>query len=179
MELVPLPPITRVLDVETAEELDGLAARLPGPEFVCYHPHGTEHEGYLDEDGRPWLRGRHGAGKRAVLDVIRPPFRVAAPVAPPVTVHDETQVTCSVLHTSEELAAYRSRFAAAEGGTDAEHQAHAVDGRGRHWTLVATEGGTTVRACRFRGEADGVTFAEAVLLEDGALPLPVTVVEID
>jgi len=179
VERVPLEPITRFFDVESPEDLDGLHHRVPGPDFTCYHPHGRQYEGFFDEDGTPWLRDGQGATGRPALEVVHPPFRIAYPLAPALTVHDESEVTCSVLRTVEDVEAYQAGFVGMEGGVDAEHQAHAVDGRGRHWTLMASGTATTVFASRLDRDEHGVTFTETVPLDTERVPLPITVVEIE
>lgn len=174
-----MEPITRFLDVEAAEDLDRLMSRVPGAAFTCYHPHGKEYEGFLDENGTPWLREDGGLEARPVLEVIDPPFRISYPLAPGLSDHDESEVMCSVLHTGEELEAYRAGFAQAEGGVDADHRAYAVDGRGRHWLLMASATVTTVVAFGLGRDEHGEAHAETVPFDTERLSLPITVVEID
>jgi hypothetical protein len=60
-----------------------------------------------------------------------------------------------------------------------DERAHAVDGRGRHWTLMASGTVTTVFTCRLGRDEQGVTFTETVPFGTERVPLPITVVEID
>ena len=121
---------------------------------------------------------RH-APARELLEVLEPPFRIAYPVAPAVTGDEEAIVSAGVLQTPEELEAYRARFADVEGEADLDHQAHAVDAVGQHWTLMAgAEPGEVLALCFGRDEA-GVPFSEQTAFTAESMPLPVTVVELD
>lgn len=179
MEPEPLEPLMRYFAVEHAADLSGLSARIPGSGFLCFYPNDEEYEGFLDGTGRIWLRGDDATPARELLEVLEPPFRVAYPVAPAVSVGEESVVSAGVLHTPEELAAYRDRFADVEGDVDAEHQAHAVDGNGQHWTLlVGTDPGEVLAVCFGRDEG-GTAFSEQTAFDAESLPLPITVVELD
>lgn len=179
VERVPLEPITRFLDVGAAEDLDRLLGRVPGAVFTCYHPHGKQYEGFIDDHGQPWLREHDGGQARPVLEVIDPPFRISYPLAPALSTHDESEVRCSVLHTVQELEDFRAGFARTEAGVDAGHRAYALDGRGRHWLLTVSATVTSVVACGLEAGEHGEAHAVTVPFDAQRLSLPVTVVEID
>lgn len=179
MERVPLEPITRFLDVGAAEELDGVLGGVPGAVFTCYHPHGKQHDGFVDDDGQPWLREDDGGEARPVLEVINAPFRNSYPLAPALSTHDESEVRCSVLHTVQELEDFRAGFAPTEAGVDAGHRAYALDGRGRHWMVMVSATVTSVVACVLEAGEHGEAHAVTVPFDAERLSLPVTVVEID
>ena len=162
MEPEPLEPLMRYFAVEHAADLSGLSARIPGSGFLCFYPNDEEYEGFLE-----------------LLEVLEPPFRVAYPVAPAVAVGEESVVSAGVLHTPEELAAYRARFADVEGDQDLQHQAHAVDGNGQHWTLVVGADAGEVLAVCFGRDEGGTAFSEQTSFDAESLPLPITVVELD
>jgi hypothetical protein len=179
VEPLPLEPLTRFLTVEHAADLSGLAARIPGSGFLCFYPNDEEYAGFVDGTGRLWLRGDDATPARELLEVLEPPFRIAYPVAPALTGDEEAIVSAGVLQTPEEVAAYRARFADVEGDADLDHQAHAVDAVGQHWTLMAgTEPGEVLALCFGRDES-GVPFSEQTAFDAESLPLPVTVVELD
>lgn len=179
VERVPLEPISRYLDVEVAEDLESLLSRVPGAVFTCYHPHGKQYAGFIDDNGRPWLREDDGGEARQVLEVIDPPFRISYPLAPALSIHDESQVRCSVLHTIQELEDYRAGFARTGAGVDAGHRAYALDGRGRHWLVMVSATVTTVVASRVEIDEHGEAHAVTVPFDAERLSLPITVVEID
>ncbi|GGG47185.1 hypothetical protein GCM10011374_06990 [Kocuria dechangensis] len=179
MELEPLEPLIRFFAVDHAADLTGLSDRIPGSGFLCYYPNDEEYEGFLDGAGRLWLRGDDATPAKELLDVLEPPFRVAYPVAPVPGPGDETVVSAGVLHTPEELEAYRTRFADADGGVDEDHQAHAVDASGQHWTLMLGEEPGIVLALCFGRDENGAPFSERTTFDAATLPLPITVVELD
>lgn len=178
VERVPLEPITRLLDVGAAEDLDRLLGRVLGAVFTCYHPHGQQYEGFVD-DGRPWLHEDDGGKARPVLEVIDSPFCISYPLAPALSTHDESEVRCSVLHTVQELEDYLAGFAPTEAGVDAGHRAYALDGRGRHRMVMVSVTVTIEVACGLETGEHGVAHAVTVPFDAERLPLPVTVVEID
>lgn len=179
MEPEPLEPLVRFLAVDRAEDLQELAKRIPGSGFLCYYPNEEEYEGFLDGTGKLWLRGDDATPAKELLEVLEPPFRVAYPVAPAVTGDEESVVSAGVLHTPEDLAAYRARFADMDGGVDMDHQAHAVDAAGQHWTLMlGTDPGEVLAVCFGRDEA-GVPYSAQTTFDAEQLPLPITVVELD
>lgn len=179
MEFEPLEPLMRFFAVDRAEDLDGLSGRIPGSGFICYYPNDEEYEGFLDGTGRIWLRGDDATPARHLLEVLEPPFRVAYPVAPAVSAGEESVVSAGVLHTPEELASYRARFADVEGDADMDHQAHAVDATGQHWTLMLGTDRDEVLAVCFGRDEGGVPFSEQTTFDAETLPLPITVVELD
>ncbi|MFI7481628.1 hypothetical protein ACH9EU_04340 [Kocuria sp. M1R5S2] len=179
MEPEPLEPLMRFLAVDRAEDLQELAERIPGSGFVCFYPNDEEYEGFLDGAGRFWLRGDDATPAKKLLDVLEPPFRVAYPVAPAVTGNEESVVSAGVLHTPEELAAYRGRFFDADGGVDLDHQAHAIDANGQHWTLMRGDTSEEVVAVCFARDERGEAFSAQTPFDAEELPLPVTVVELD
>lgn len=179
MEPELLEPLTRFLAVDRPDDLTGLSARIPGSGFLCFYPNEEEYEGFLDGTGRLWLRPDDATPAKELLKVLEPPFRIAYPVAPAVTGNEESVVSAGVLHTPEELAAYRARFADVEGDADLDHQAHAVDGNGQHWTLMLGTAPDKVLALCFGRDEAGVPFSEQTTFDAEALPLPITVVELD
>ena len=179
MEPEPLEPLIRFLAVDRAEDLHGLAARIPGSGFLCYYPNDEEYMGFLDGTGRIWLRADDATPARELLEVLEPPFRIAYPVAPAVTGDEEAVVSAGVLQTPEELDAYCARFADVDGGVDLDHQAHAVDAVGQHWTLMVGAEPTAVVAVCFGRDDDGTPFSEQTAFSAESLPLPITVVELD
>lgn len=179
MEPEPLEPIVRFLTVDRTEDLEGLAARIPGSGFLCFYPNDEEYTGFVDGSGRLWLRGDDATPARELLAVLEPPFRIAYPVAPAVTGDQDAVVSAGVLQTPDELEAYRARFADVEGDSDLDHQAHAVDASGQHWTLMAgTDADQVLAVCFGRDEA-GRPFSEQTSFDAESLPLPITVVELD
>ncbi|GGG42026.1 hypothetical protein GCM10011374_00460 [Kocuria dechangensis] len=179
MEREPLEPLVRFLAVDHAADLTGLSARIPGSGFICYYPNEEEYEGFLDATGRTWWRGDDATPAQELLEVLEPPFRIAYPVAPAVTADEEVVVSAGVLHSPEELAAYRARFSEVDGGVDLDHQAHAVDATGQHWTLMLGADAEVVVATRVGRDEDGSPFWEQTAFDAESLPLPVTVVELD
>ncbi|MGQ1795749.1 hypothetical protein ACT4S5_01220 [Kocuria oceani] len=179
MEPLPLEPLTRFLAVDRAEDLAGLASRIPGSGFLCFYPNDEEYAGFVDGTGRLWLRGDDASPARELLEVLEPPFRIAYPVAPAVTGDEEAVVAAGVLQTPEELEDYRTRFADLEGGADLDHQAHAVDANGQHWTLMVGPDPATVLALCVGRDEDGNPFSEQIPFDSESLPLPITVVELD
>jgi hypothetical protein len=179
VEPEPLEPLIRFLAVDHAADLTGLSARIPGSGFLCYYPNDEEYEGFLDGTGRIWLRGDDATPARELLEVLEPPFRIAYPIAPAVTANEESVVSAGVLHTPVELDADRARFADVDGGVDEDHQAHAVDASGQHWTLIlGAEPGVVLALCVGRDQ-DGTPFSEQTIFDAATLPLPITVVELD
>ncbi|MCD1144204.1 hypothetical protein LQU92_02985 [Kocuria sp. LUK] len=179
MEPELLEPLMRYFAVDSASDLEGLAQRIPGSGFLCFYPNDEEYEGFLDGTGRIWLKGDDATPAKELLSVLEPPFRVAYPVAPAVGAGEESVVSAGVLHTPEELAAYRERFADVEGELDLDHQAHAVDGAGQHWTLMlGTSPGEVLAMCFGRDET-GQPYSAQTSFDAEELPLPITVVELD
>jgi hypothetical protein len=88
-------------------------------------------------------------------------------------------VTGKVLHTVEDMESFPAGFIELKGGVNTEHQAHALEGRGRHWTLMASGTATTVFASRLDRDEQGVTFTVTVSCDPERVSLPITVVEID
>lgn len=179
MEPALVEPLVRFLAVDRPEDLEGLAARIPGSGFLCYYPNDEEYSGFVDGTGRLWLRGDDAVPARELLEVLEPPFRIAYPVAPAVTGEEEAIVSAGVLQSPEELEAYCTRFADVDGGADLDHQAHAVDAVGQHWTLMVGPDPSEVLALCVGRDEDGNPFSEQIPFTAESLPLPITVVELD